>query len=128
MRCLTVFVMLFVAGSGVALARNTPRPFNSAAPLIVRPAPLARRPAAVVLIPLDPLGSVAIQTPFVAVDTPDGPAVLRIPHYQNPDGSYDSLADLTDAINGVPCGVDCTAKSLAHWGYAHDDPFWSPHR
>ncbi len=77
-----------------------------------------RRPvAAPTEILLDPLGSVRFQTPFSTVATPAGPVLIRIPHYQRPDGSYDSLGDLTNAINGVPCGVDCTERALVHWGY-----------
>lgn len=41
--------------------------------------------------------------------------------YQAPDGSYDSISDLSRAIWGVPCGMACTQRAEARWGLA-------PHR
>ena len=35
--------------------------------------------------------------------------------YQNPDGSYDSMSDLSRTIRGVPCGVECTRRAQARW-------------
>ncbi len=35
--------------------------------------------------------------------------------YQAPDGTYDSLADLTRDIDGTPCGVECTREAQARW-------------
>jgi hypothetical protein len=51
------------------------------------------------------------------------PTHCRIPvfaydAYQGPDGSYDSLADFTRDIKGIPCGIDCTRRAqarLARW-------------
>lgn len=43
--------------------------------------------------------------------------------YQAPDGSYDSLADLSRDVWGVPCGITCTQRAQARWahyyGYRH---------
>jgi len=36
--------------------------------------------------------------------------------YQEPDGTYDSLADFTRDLNGTPCGIECSARAQAHWG------------
>jgi hypothetical protein len=35
--------------------------------------------------------------------------------YQNPDGTYDSMADLSRDIWGVPCGLECTREAQARW-------------
>lgn len=44
--------------------------------------------------------------------------------YQNPDGSYDSLADLTRDIWGIPCGVECTREAEARWSrYTYQHPY-----
>lgn len=44
--------------------------------------------------------------------------------YQAPDGSYDSLADLTRDVWGIPCGVVCTQKAQARWaGYPYRHPY-----
>jgi len=37
--------------------------------------------------------------------------VLKTSHYQQPDGTYDQLADLVRDVNGTPCGIDCPAPS-----------------
>jgi hypothetical protein len=37
--------------------------------------------------------------------------VLKLSHYQQPDGTYDSLSDFTRSVNGTPCGIDCPAPS-----------------
>jgi hypothetical protein len=37
--------------------------------------------------------------------------------YQNPDGSYDSMADLSRDIRGIPCGIECTQESHARWAH-----------
>jgi hypothetical protein len=37
-------------------------------------------------------------------------------YYQGPDGTYDSLGDLSRAIRGVPCGIECTQRAEARWG------------
>ncbi len=42
-------------------------------------------------------------------------------YYQAPDGSYDSISDLSRAIWGVPCGIECTKRAEIRWGLA-------PHR
>ena len=41
--------------------------------------------------------------------------VLKMSNYQQPDGTYDSLADLTRSVNGTPCGIDCPAPSRVIW-------------
>jgi len=35
--------------------------------------------------------------------------------YVDPNGQYDSLADLTRAINGTPCGIECTEQHERLW-------------
>lgn len=37
--------------------------------------------------------------------------VLKGYQYQQWDGTYASLADLTRSVNGTPCGVDCPVPS-----------------
>ncbi|WP_297300472.1 hypothetical protein [uncultured Methylovirgula sp.] len=37
--------------------------------------------------------------------------ILKMSHYQQPDGTYDSLGDFVRDVNGTPCGVDCPAPS-----------------
>lgn len=49
-------------------------------------------------------------------------------YYQGPDGTYDSLGDLSRAIRGVPCGIECTRRAEARWGlthhrYAYEEPY-----
>jgi len=39
-------------------------------------------------------------------------------YYQGPDGTYDSLADFTRDLWGVPCGVNCTRAAMARWARA----------
>ncbi|MEW6438169.1 MAG: hypothetical protein AB1508_13490 [Pseudomonadota bacterium] len=40
--------------------------------------------------------------------------------YQNPDGTYPSLANLSRDVWGVPCGIECTQDAQARWsGYAY---------
>lgn len=68
-------------------------------------------------LPLGP-GGLYVRTPFQVVFSPEGRRLVRIPPYQGPDGTYESQADLVQAINGVPCGQDCTAASIARWGFA----------
>lgn len=36
-------------------------------------------------------------------------------YYQGPDGTYDSLGDVSRAIRGVPCGIECTRRAEARW-------------
>lgn len=44
--------------------------------------------------------------------------------YQNPDGTYDSLADLSRDIWGVPCGIECTHEAQARWArYGYRLPY-----
>jgi hypothetical protein len=35
--------------------------------------------------------------------------------YQGPDGTYDSYADYTRDVNGIPCGIDCTRRAAERW-------------
>lgn len=37
--------------------------------------------------------------------------ILKMSHYQQPDGTYDSVSDLVRDVNGTPCGIDCPAPS-----------------
>ena len=37
--------------------------------------------------------------------------------YQNPDGTYPSLAALTRDVWGIPCGVECTRDAQARWSH-----------
>ncbi len=37
-------------------------------------------------------------------------------YYQGPDGTYDSLSDLSRAIRGIPCGLECTRRAEVRWG------------
>jgi hypothetical protein len=115
-KTLILALALGLAATGSSHAQAMQR---SARPLTIAPDDEGwRRPrAAVVVVPLDPVGFVPIQTPFATVDGPAGPALVRVPHYRGPDGSYDSLTDLTQDINGIPCGVECTRRSLIRWGY-----------
>jgi hypothetical protein len=59
----------------------------------------------------------------IAASTPsqaqDGRYANPAPYdaYQNPDGTYDSLADLTRAIRGIPCGIECTQEAQARWAH-----------
>ena len=77
------------------------------------------RPAAAMLgVAVAP--GLVFETPFTLVaGVPD--ALVRVPHYIGPDGTYDSQADLVRSINGTPCGQACTRRSLRRWGYAPAD-------
>jgi hypothetical protein len=37
-------------------------------------------------------------------------------NYQGPDGTYDSLADFTRDLRGIPCGVECSYRAQQRWG------------
>ena len=39
--------------------------------------------------------------------------------YEEPNGTYDSLADFTRDINGTPCGIACTTRAQARWGHPY---------
>jgi hypothetical protein len=114
--CLAGVLALLVAAPACAGSREPWSP----QPLTVRhhwrrPAYLAPV-AAPIVVPVVP--GLGFQTPFFDVLTPDGDeALVRIPHYQGPDGAYDSLADLTNEIQGTPCGRECTEQSMIRWGY-----------
>jgi hypothetical protein len=41
--------------------------------------------------------------------------ILKMSHYQQPDGTYDSVSDLVRDVNGTPCGIDCPAPSRVLW-------------
>ncbi|MGO9023201.1 MAG: hypothetical protein ACLQIQ_02665 [Beijerinckiaceae bacterium] len=41
-------------------------------------------------------------------------------NYQGPDGTYDSAADFSRDIWGVPCGVNCTQRAQARWSHYYD--------
>ena len=67
----------------------------------------------------------------MAVSTPSQAHILYYAYpaqgydaYQNPDGTYDSLADLSRDVWGVPCGVECTREAQARWSrYAYTHHF-----
>jgi len=42
--------------------------------------------------------------------------------YQNPDGSYPSYTDFSEALSGMPCGIECQAKARARWGLPPPPP------
>lgn len=42
--------------------------------------------------------------------------------YQSPDGSYPSLADTVNAVNGVPCGIECSQRAAVRWGLVPPPP------
>ncbi len=63
-------------------------------------------------------GGVYFRTPFQLVAAFNRPLLVRIPHYQGPDGSYDEASDFVRSLNGTPCGQECSARSLARWHYA----------
>jgi hypothetical protein len=44
--------------------------------------------------------------------------------YQGPDGSYDSLADFTRDIWGIPCGIECTREAQARWSHYPHRPLY----
>jgi hypothetical protein len=48
--------------------------------------------------------------------------------YQNPDGTYPSLAEETRDINGTPCGIECTAEAYHRWRLASQSPARPHHR
>jgi hypothetical protein len=48
--------------------------------------------------------------------------------YQNPDGTYPSLANMTRDIDGTPCGIECTAEGYHRWGVANRVGVQSHHR
>lgn len=63
-----------------------------------------------------PLGAgVVVQSPYSRLGNG---SYVRVPHYQGPDGAYDSLVELSREVNGVPCGIDCQRRALVRWGYA----------
>jgi hypothetical protein len=35
--------------------------------------------------------------------------------YRGPDGTYDSLADYTRDVWGIPCGMTCTQAAQERW-------------
>jgi hypothetical protein len=49
-----------------------------------------------------------------------------VPHYQGPDGRYDSLADFTRDLRGIPCGIECTYRAQVRWGVVPPRPYY-PH-
>ena len=54
---------------------------------------------------------------------------LGVPYsnYQGPDGSYESLADFSRAIWGVPCGIACTQRAQARWAHYYGRPYPHPY-
>lgn len=114
---IAALAMIASFGLGSTLARA--QPFGEPPALTVRQHHAWRHyapPAEPLVIPLYPTG-VVIQTPFTLVPSDEGPVAVRIPHRQGPDGSYDDLADLSNDIQGTPCGQECTVRALVRWGY-----------
>ena len=114
MRLMAVSILVSIGWSGSVTARE--RHLHRSLVVHRRVEPQIK--ATPILLPIDPTGTVVLQTPFFE-ETVDGlpPTVIRVPHYQGPDGSYDSLADLSNSIQGTPCGQECTNSSLIRWGY-----------
>lgn len=42
--------------------------------------------------------------------------------WQNPDGSYDTYGDFSQALWGTPCGIECQRRARVRWGLPPDDP------
>lgn len=115
-KILWLFAALLVATTPVAAARD-PHRSGRGALTVHRAAPLE---APVPAVPLDlAIGAgVTVRTPFTIVTAATGDVLVRVPHYQGPDGAYDEPADFVRSINGTPCGQACRARSLVRWGYA----------
>lgn len=41
---------------------------------------------------------------------------------QNPDGTYPSISDLSQAVQGTPCDAECAHDAAVRWGFV------PPHR
>jgi hypothetical protein len=54
------------------------------------------------------------------------PNPQAVSQYQNPDGSYRSLADYVRDVEGTPCGMECTRVSQrsARDYYGRADTRW----
>jgi hypothetical protein len=57
--------------------------------------------------------TIAASTPSQAQDGYYANPAQHYDAYQNPDGTYDSLADLSRDVRGIPCGIECTQDSQA---------------
>ncbi|HLH12696.1 MAG TPA: hypothetical protein VKV77_12570 [Methylovirgula sp.] len=65
------------------------------------------------LVPLATLALAVTLTPAAAQPGPRCRPVypgliLQSSGYQDPDGTYDSVSSLVRAVNGTPCGVECS--------------------
>ena len=38
-------------------------------------------------------------------------AAVPYSQYQNPDGTYDSMADFERDVRGIPCGINCNTRA-----------------
>jgi hypothetical protein len=56
-----------------------------------------------------------------------GSSAQALDLYQNPDGTYPSLANEVRDINGTPCGIECTAEGYHRWGVARQAAEARPH-
>jgi hypothetical protein len=45
------------------------------------------------------------------------PYGLAIDQYQTPDGKYDSQVAFIRSLNGTPCGLQCSQRAAARWGF-----------
>ncbi len=61
--------------------------------------------------------AIAVSTPSQAQDGRYANPAPYYDAYQNPDGTYDSLADLGRDIRGTPCGIECTQRAQARWAH-----------
>lgn len=108
--------LTLIGAAGSALASDVVtihKPHRTVRPVATEPVPVGEP----VDIPLGATG-VVIRTPFFDVVTPGAPErIVRLPHYQHPDGSWDGLYGLSSSIQGYPCGQDCTDRSLLNYGY-----------
>lgn len=61
-------------------------------------------------------GTAAIATPALAWD--DWVGWTNPPSYyrQAPDGTYPSVGDLSQAVQGTPCGEECSYHAAVRWG------------
>lgn len=54
-------------------------------------------------------------TTFAARTTAPLTLAAGLDGYQNPDGSYPSLANVVRDINGTPCGIECQKDVDRRW-------------
>lgn len=50
------------------------------------------------------------------------PPIVVYSPYQAPDGTYNSLADFSRDVWGVPCGIECTMAAQRRWSAPYYPP------